>query len=112
VSGLSGLAVLALRPGQPLSILAGHGGHHLQPGPGSQGEQALLCQLAILGSEAYPAGLLDHAADQKVLRRHEREIASALRDIAALRAELAGSPQGGGPGPMTAAVLASHQRAC
>jgi len=36
----------------------------------------------------------------------------SVAGLAALRAELAGSSQGGGPGPMTAAVLASHQRAC
>ena len=58
-----------------------------------------------------------HAADlrttvpEHVLRRHEWEIAIALRDITELRAEYAASASGAGPGPMTAAVLASQRRA-
>ena len=48
---------------------------------------------------------------ENVLRRHEWEIAIALRDITELRAEHASSASMAGPGPMTAAVLASHQRA-
>ena len=42
---------------------------------------------AILSSEAYTADLLDRAAAQTALKRHEWEIASTLREITALRAE-------------------------
>jgi hypothetical protein len=65
----------------------------------------------ILSSEVYTADLLDHAAAQTALKRHEWEIASTLRDIAALRAESGTSPPGASPGPMTDAVLESHRRA-
>src|SRR6266487_3794646 len=41
--------VPAVRPAQPLGVLAEHGGHHLQPGPHSQGQQALLRRLGDLG---------------------------------------------------------------
>jgi hypothetical protein len=65
----------------------------------------------VLGSDVYAADLLDQAAGKTVLKRHEWEIATALRDITTLRAELASSAADGAPGPMTAAVLDSHRRA-
>ena len=66
---------------------------------------------AILGSEVYAADLLDRAAAEAALNRHEWEIASTLREITALRAEARTSPPGSSAGPMTDAVLESHRRA-
>ena len=65
----------------------------------------------VLGSEVYASDVLDHAAGEMVLRRHEWDIAAALREITRLRAELAASAAVGGAGPMAAAVLDSQQRA-
>jgi hypothetical protein len=56
---------------------------------------------AILGSEVYAADLLDRAAAEAALNRHEWEIASTLREITALRAEARTSPPGSSAGPMT-----------
>jgi hypothetical protein len=66
---------------------------------------------AILSSELCTADLLDRAAAQTALNRHEWEIASTLREITALRAESCTSLPGASPGPMTGAVLESHRRA-
>jgi hypothetical protein len=66
---------------------------------------------AILSSEVCTADLLDRAAAQTALKRHEWEIASTLREITALRAESGTSLPGASPGPMTDAVLESHRRA-
>jgi hypothetical protein len=73
--------------------------------------RAQLALGAILGSEVYTADLLDRAAAETALRRHEWEIASTLREITALRAESDTSLRGASPGPMTDAVLESHRRA-
>ena len=62
----------------------------------------------VLGSEVYASDVLDHAAGEMVLRRHEWDIAAALREITRLRAELAASAAVGGAGPMAAAVLDSQ----
>ncbi len=64
----------------------------------------------ILASKVYAADLRT-TVPESALRRHEWEIAIALREITELRAEHESSASAGGPGPMTAAVLASHQRA-
>jgi hypothetical protein len=66
---------------------------------------------AILDSEARTADLLERAAAQTALKRHEWEIASTLREITALRAESGTSLPGASPGPVTDAVLESHRRA-
>ena len=66
---------------------------------------------AILSSEVCTADLLDRAAAQTALKRHEWEIASTLREITALRAESGPRRPGVSPGPMTEAVLESHRRA-
>ena len=66
---------------------------------------------AILSSEVYTADLLDRAAAETALKRHEWEIAATLREITALRAESCASPPGTSPGPMTDAVRESHRRA-
>ena len=66
---------------------------------------------AILSSQACAADLLDRAAAQTALSRHEWEIASTLRELTALRAESGTSLPGACPGPMTEAVLESHRRA-
>ena len=66
---------------------------------------------AILGSEVYAAGLLDHAAGQIALRRHEDEITSTLREITALRAEFHANLRNAPHGSMTGTVLESHRQA-
>jgi hypothetical protein len=66
---------------------------------------------AVLESEVYEAGMLDHAARAVDLRRHEWEIACRLRDITSLRAAYTRSMSAGVPGPQTAAVLSAHLRA-
>lgn len=66
---------------------------------------------AILSSEAYNADLLRHAAGEKALRRREWEIASTLREITVLRAEFDANLLDASRGPMTDAVLESHERA-
>jgi len=65
----------------------------------------------ILSSDVYTADLLDRAATQTDLKRHEWEIASTLREITALRAESCTSLPDASPGPITDAVLESHRRA-
>ncbi len=64
----------------------------------------------VLRSGVYATDLRT-TVPESVLRRHEWEIATALRDITELRAEYASSAAVAGPGPMTAAVLASQRRA-
>jgi hypothetical protein len=49
--------------------------------------------------------------DERVLRRHEWEIAVALREISELLLDLASSYAGGRAGPMTTAMLVSQNRA-
>ena len=66
---------------------------------------------AILGLEIHTADLLGRSAAETALKRHEWEIASALREITALRAESGLGLPGASPGPMTGAVLQSHRRA-
>ena len=66
--------------------------------------------VSVLSSEVYAADLRN-TPNESVLRWHEWEIAIALRDITELRVEHASSASAGGPGPMTAAVLESHERA-
>ncbi|HET9896167.1 MAG TPA: hypothetical protein VFQ44_14660 [Streptosporangiaceae bacterium] len=63
---------------------------------------------AVLSSQVYASHLLDSAAGEPVLRRHEWEIAVNLREITRLRAQTRSVPV---PGPQTEAVLASHHRA-
>jgi len=64
----------------------------------------------ITSSDVRAAGLLE--ADEPALRRHEWEIACAMRDLARVRA-LTARDGGADPlaGAMTAAVLGAHQRA-
>jgi hypothetical protein len=57
------------------------------------------------------AGDLRAAAEQSVLRRHEWEIAVALREITELLLELASSYANGTAGPMTTTILISQNRA-
>lgn len=63
----------------------------------------------VLKSGAYASNLPGHAVDEPTLRRHEWEIAAALRKISSLRAEHQASAESAGP--MTAAVLAPQRRA-
>lgn len=65
---------------------------------------------SVISSQVY-ATELHNTPHESVLRQHEWEIAIALRDITELRAEHASTAVAGKPGPMTAAVLDSHQRA-
>ena len=64
-----------------------------------------------LGSAVYTEKSLHHAVEEPVLRRHEWDIAIALREISSLRAELDASVKGSSPGPRTAAVLNSQRNA-
>lgn len=78
--------------------------------------RGLLCRArqaisAVSSSNVYGENLLVHTVEEKMLRQHEREIASALRDISRLRAELERSTGTGTPGPRTAAVMASQRHA-
>ena len=63
-----------------------------------------------LTSQVY-ANELRSAVDEPVLRRHEWEIAVALRDITELLLELASGYASGMGGPMTTTVLLSQNRA-
>ena len=65
----------------------------------------------VLGSRVYACHSFDQAVHESVLRRHEWEIAIALREITRLRAEVNAAAMDGEPGPLTAKVLASHRRA-
>ena len=64
----------------------------------------------IVTSSVY-AGDLRAAVEEPVLRRHEWEIAVALRDITELLLDLVAGYAGGAAGPMTTAVLVSQNRA-
>jgi hypothetical protein len=64
----------------------------------------------IVTSRVY-AGDLRAAVEEPVLRRHEWEIAVALRDITELLLDLVSNYAGGTAGPMTTAVLVSQNRA-
>jgi hypothetical protein len=64
----------------------------------------------ITGSVVF-ADSLSGIAGEPVLRRHEWEIAVALRDISELLLGLAEGFAAGGAGPMTTAILASQNRA-
>jgi hypothetical protein len=65
---------------------------------------------AIVTSRVY-AGDLRGTVQEPVLRLHEWEIAVALREITELLLDLVASNAGGTPGPMTAPVLISQNRA-
>jgi hypothetical protein len=64
----------------------------------------------IVTSRVYE-GDLRATVEEPVLRRHEWEIAVALREITELLLDLVSSSAGGTPGPMTTAVLVSQNRA-
>jgi hypothetical protein len=64
----------------------------------------------IVTSRVY-AGDLRGTVEEPVLRLHEWEIAVALREITELLLDLVASNAGGTPGPMTAPVLISQNRA-
>jgi hypothetical protein len=64
----------------------------------------------IVTSQVY-TGDLQAAVEEPVLRRHEWQIAVALRDITELLLELVSGYGGGAAGPMTTAILLSQNRA-
>lgn len=64
-----------------------------------------------LGSGVNAGNSLDRLAEEAELRRHEWDIAKALRKISKLRSELEASTKDGTPGPVTADVLNSQRRA-
>jgi hypothetical protein len=66
---------------------------------------------AILGSGVNARNSLDRAAEELELRRHEWDVAKALRKISRLCSELEASTKDGSPGPATADVLNSQHRA-
>lgn len=65
----------------------------------------------ILDSQVRAAGLLGNPVDDTMLRQHEWEIASQLREITTLRALLTQNTPGAPAGPMTTDVLNGQQRA-
>lgn len=65
---------------------------------------------AIVTSRVY-AGDLRGTVQESVLRQHEWDIALALREITELLLDLVASNAGGTPGPLTAPVLISQNRA-
>ena len=65
---------------------------------------------AVLRSPGAAAGELLPAGEVAGLRRHEQEIAAALREITELRAELGAGPPAA-RGPMAEAVITAQQRA-
>lgn len=65
---------------------------------------------SVLRSETY-ASVSGAAIPESVLRQHEWDVTVALRDITGLQAEHDSRARLGEPGPMSTAVLASHQRA-
>jgi hypothetical protein len=69
-----------------------------------------LAMIRILESRVYVADLRT-TMPVSVLKRHEWEVAIALRDITELRAQYANSASAPGAGPMTGAILASQRRA-
>lgn len=66
---------------------------------------------AILESGVYGRHSSGHSVDEPALRRHEWEIAVALKEISNLDRELERSTVDGLPGPMTVAVLDSQRKA-
>lgn len=73
-------------------------------------ERAQRAIATIVTSRVY-AGDLRSIVEEPVLRRHEWEIAIALREISELLLDLVSSYAGGTAGPMTTAVLVSQNRA-
>ena len=65
----------------------------------------------ILESEVYGRHSSDHSVDESALRRHEWEIAVALKDITRLSRDLERSTISGPAGPLTVAVLDSQRQA-
>ncbi len=113
---LAAIGTLALRHEITSGGLHRHRGHYVDPSeldtacwrPLHAAQRAIE---AVLRSQVYRDGLLDHAARAADLRRHQWEIAVRLRDIATLRADYTRSMSAGVPGPQTAAVLSGHLRA-
>ena len=66
---------------------------------------------AILHSDVYANESLEYIVIEPDLRRHEWEIATALREITKRRAEHERNAEAEAAGPVTAAVLDSHRRA-
>jgi hypothetical protein len=67
--------------------------------------------IAVVVSSGVYARDLRGTVEEAVLRRHEWEIAVALREITELLLDLVSSAGGGTAGPMTATVLVSQNRA-
>src|SRR5215469_4484555 len=67
--------------------------------------------IATIVTSGVYAGDLRAAVEEPVLRRHEWEIAVALREITELLVDLVSSYAGGTAGPMTTAVMVSQNRA-
>jgi hypothetical protein len=65
----------------------------------------------VLGSGVNARNSLGRAAEELELRRHEWDVAKALRKISKLRSELEASAKDGTAGPVTADVLNSQRRA-
>ena len=90
--------------------------HFVRPSDLDKSSSKLLFQAqdairTILGSGVNARNSLDRAAEELELRRHEWDVAKALRKISKLRSELEASTKDGTPGPVTADVLNSQRRA-
>lgn len=66
---------------------------------------------AILESDAYGRSMSNHPVGESGLRRHEWEIATALKDISRLSREIERSTGSGSAGPMTTTVLDAQRQA-
>jgi hypothetical protein len=69
------------------------------------------CAITTIVTSTVYAGDLHGTVEEPVLRRHEWEIAVALREITELLLDLVSSYGGGTAGPMTTTVLVSQNRA-
>jgi hypothetical protein len=116
-SSAAGLTSLVLwRELSPDRELGRNAKHVIMPNQVDEPSRLLLARAQqaidyVVGSGVSTAGLLDHAADEVTLQRHEWEIACALRDISALRDRFNAEAEASGNGEMTRAVLESQRRA-
>ncbi len=115
--GAAGVTGLVLgRELSPERELAKRARHVIMPNQVDEPSRLLLARAQqaidyVCNSGVSTAGLIDHAADEVTLQRHEWEIACALRDISALRDRFNAEAAASGRGEVTRAVLESQRRA-
>jgi hypothetical protein len=117
VFGVAGVTGLVLgRELSPERELAKQSRHVIMPNQVDEPSRLLLARAQqaidyVCSSGVGTAGLIDHAADEVTLQRHEWDIACALRDISALRERFNANAMASGNGEITRAVLESQRRA-